>query len=90
MKNNDIENIHSSLLQTMQTYFEVFLIDVVDTGQHDTHEDVEVDDDEDGKEKDKPVALVVSRHPVIMGCTGNTGSNQTAKQKEQKGKNKQN
>ena len=44
-------------------YLEVFLEVVVDGGQNDAHEDVEVDDYEDRKENHKPVVIVIRWHP---------------------------
>ena len=50
-------------------YLEVLLVVVVDGGQHNAHEDVEVDDNEDCKENDKPVVIVICWHPKHQGKT---------------------
>ena len=50
-------------------YLQVLLVVVVDGGQHNAHEDVEVDDNEDCKENDKPVVIVICWHPKQQGKT---------------------
>ena len=59
-------------------YLEVLLVVVVDGGQHNAHEDVEVDDNEDCKENDKPVVIVICWHPKQQGKTRSHAPQQTS------------
>ena len=59
-------------------YLEVLLVVVVDGGQHNAHEDVEVDDNEDCKENDKPVVIVICWHPKQQGKTRSHAQQQTS------------
>lgn len=57
--------------KTKTNYFQIFLVIVVYCSQHNTHEDVQTNDDVHHKKQGKPTTPVVCWHPETWSITVN-------------------